>query len=464
MDNQKKAKLEDSFESAFNTEILTLPETTMGDSCIQHLDTFPLFSLPEIALGKVLSYLSYDQLAQMRVICKNMDWICQVHLNRGFRLAEQFHAKCLKEVRSKLPRRESSRREHPYSRHCDILTAIGTRISLLAMTFCKFIDVELCCFIPGRVIDELFRVLRICNEKNPPRAFEVLQELRDISSMAMEHFDEKIVPTFKVNPQSPAAAAIAVVTTCGHNSVTPSKILSGSFMSMSGPSYLGVPSISSPVFGSTNSTPKGSVNSKSFNKGLLFNETGEIDTGSVISKIKSIEKNLQEKVDKNHKALQTTIKRQRRMMKKMKNEMSVQKGKIAGLEKIVSSQETIIVNQTEKLKEHDTLFAELSKLPKEQGKLDILPCSDKSIIKNAYCESLVNECSKYIPQFIIQPPTNTSDVKNINSLTVEKKQVSKCSKRKIQSHTDEHYSEPQRKRTKDLEADLAILEWTEMNM
>ena len=70
MDNQKKAKLEDSFESAFNTEILTLPETTMGDSCIQHLDTFPLFSLPEIALGKVLSYLSYDQLAQMRVICK----------------------------------------------------------------------------------------------------------------------------------------------------------------------------------------------------------------------------------------------------------------------------------------------------------------------------------------------------------------------------------------------------------
>ena len=70
MDNQKKAKLEDSFESAFNTEILTLPETTMGDSGIQRLDTFPLFSLPEIALGKVLSYLSYDQLAQMRVICK----------------------------------------------------------------------------------------------------------------------------------------------------------------------------------------------------------------------------------------------------------------------------------------------------------------------------------------------------------------------------------------------------------
>ena len=104
-------------------------------------------------------------------------------------------------------------------------------------------------------------------------------------------------------------------------------------------------------------------------------------------------------------------------------------------------------------------FAELSKLPIEQGKLDILPCSEKSMIKNAYCESLVNECSKYIPQFIIQPPTSSSEAKNIYSLTSEKKHVSKCSKRKIQNQTDEHFSEPQRKRTKDLDnADLAILE------
>ena len=57
-------------EGHFFTETLTLPKTAMGDSCTQHLDTFPLFSLPEIALDKVLSFLSYDQLAQMRVICK----------------------------------------------------------------------------------------------------------------------------------------------------------------------------------------------------------------------------------------------------------------------------------------------------------------------------------------------------------------------------------------------------------
>ena len=64
------------------------------------------------------------------------------------------------EVKAKLPRRESERRNHKLSRHCDILTAIETRISLLSMTFLKYVDLNLCCFIPGKVIDEIITVLR----------------------------------------------------------------------------------------------------------------------------------------------------------------------------------------------------------------------------------------------------------------------------------------------------------------
>ncbi|KAK7827163.1 hypothetical protein U0070_019959 [Myodes glareolus] len=46
-----------------------------------------------------------------------------------------------------------------------------------------------------KVIDEIYRVLRYVNStRAPQRAHEVLQELRDISSMAMEYFDEKIFP------------------------------------------------------------------------------------------------------------------------------------------------------------------------------------------------------------------------------------------------------------------------------
>lgn len=84
-------------------------------------------------------------------VCKQFDRICKKLLNRGFNLMEKYHAQCLRAVKSQLPRRESERRSHPLARHCDILTAIETRISMLSMTFIKYVDLNLCCFIPGKV-------------------------------------------------------------------------------------------------------------------------------------------------------------------------------------------------------------------------------------------------------------------------------------------------------------------------
>lgn len=88
---------------------------------------------------------------------------------------------------------------------------------MLSMTFTKYIEMGLCCFIPGKVLDEAFRVLRIVNNSstpsprnlqypNLPRPYEFLQEYRDISSMAMEHFDDKILPTIreKMRPENPS--------------------------------------------------------------------------------------------------------------------------------------------------------------------------------------------------------------------------------------------------------------------
>ncbi|KAL0134301.1 hypothetical protein PUN28_001244 [Cardiocondyla obscurior] len=159
-----------------------------------------LINLPDVCLEAILSNLSYDEISKYRIVCRQFDQICKKLLNRGFILMEKYHAQCLRTVKSKLPRRESERRSHPLARHCDILTAIETRISMLSMTFIKYVDLNVCCFIPGKVIDEIFRVLRLIREtKTPPRAHEILQELRDISSMAMEHFDEKILPDLKHN-------------------------------------------------------------------------------------------------------------------------------------------------------------------------------------------------------------------------------------------------------------------------
>ncbi|XP_053315625.1 F-box only protein 28 [Spea bombifrons] len=157
-----------------------------------------LLGLPIVAIENILNFLNYEEISQLRLVCKRMDQVCQRMLNQGFLRVERYHTYCQKQVKSQLPRRESERRNHSLARHVDILAAVETRLSLLNMTFMKYVDSKLCCFIPGKVIDEMFRVLRYINStRSPQRAHEVLQELRDISSMAMEYFDEKIVPLLK---------------------------------------------------------------------------------------------------------------------------------------------------------------------------------------------------------------------------------------------------------------------------
>ncbi|XP_059374165.1 F-box only protein 28 [Carassius carassius] len=164
----------------------------------QPLQNNALLGLPIVAIENILNFLSYDEISLLRLVCKRMDVICQRVLNQGFLKVERYHSLCQKQVKAQLPRRESERRNHSLARHADILAAVETRLSLLNMTFMKYVDSNLCCFIPGKVIDEIYRVLRYVNStRAPQRAHEVLQELRDISSMAMEYFDEKIVPILK---------------------------------------------------------------------------------------------------------------------------------------------------------------------------------------------------------------------------------------------------------------------------
>lgn len=126
------------------------------------------------------------------------DKICQGLLNRGFYKMMKKHSANLKDIKSRLPRRESERRSHPLCKHVDVLTCVETRISMLSLTYSKYIDLKLCCFIPGKVIDEVLNILNLVSSTPKLlRTHEVLQELRDISSMAIEHFDEKISVLFK---------------------------------------------------------------------------------------------------------------------------------------------------------------------------------------------------------------------------------------------------------------------------
>ncbi|KAJ6642041.1 F-box only protein 28 [Pseudolycoriella hygida] len=60
---------------------------------------------------------------------------------------------------------------------------------------------NICCFIPGKIIDEILNILKVVSDTTSTckqlRVHEVLQELRDISSMAIDHFDEKIAHILK---------------------------------------------------------------------------------------------------------------------------------------------------------------------------------------------------------------------------------------------------------------------------
>lgn len=82
---------------------------------------------------------------------------------------------------------------------------------MLSMTYQKFIQKGEICFIPGKIIDECYRIMHLIhtNEIRTLRAHEILQELRDISSMAIEHFDEKIVPDIrKASPRDSLPCAV----------------------------------------------------------------------------------------------------------------------------------------------------------------------------------------------------------------------------------------------------------------
>ncbi|XP_060520212.1 F-box only protein 28 [Cylas formicarius] len=154
--------------------------------------------LPEVAIDKIFSFLSYDEIARNRVVCKKFNEVGSKFLSRGFLHLERRHGHIYKRVKSALPRRESERKSHKMARHIDILQGLETRISMLNMTYTKYIENKLVCFIPGKVLDELKSVLDLVEtNQSPPRTHVLLQELRDLSSMAMEHFDEHILPRVK---------------------------------------------------------------------------------------------------------------------------------------------------------------------------------------------------------------------------------------------------------------------------
>uniref|UniRef100_A0A914ZV30 F-box domain-containing protein n=1 Tax=Parascaris univalens TaxID=6257 RepID=A0A914ZV30_PARUN len=166
-------------------------------------DSTATFSdLPMEVVSHILSFLTFEELSFARAVSKNFDALARSLLNASFfRLGEQLEL-AMGNVKKMLPKRESQRRNHSLSRVNEVYSALETRYALLGMTFRKHIDDESCCFIAGKVLDEAFAVLHTLNNcvkrnEQPRETQELLKDIRDYSSMAMEYFDEQIAPTLR---------------------------------------------------------------------------------------------------------------------------------------------------------------------------------------------------------------------------------------------------------------------------
>ncbi|CAJ0597515.1 unnamed protein product [Cylicocyclus nassatus] len=164
--------------------------------------------LPSEIQMNILKCLSYDDIAKLRRTCKLMNTLCSYLLNRGFQqLGIDIDREKLR-IKRELPRRESMRRSHRLSRLNDAYAGLDTRFSIMTMTYRKFIDMKASCFIPGKVLDEFFRIIDILKKSHDRGGtltidiHELLKDLRDLSSMAMEHFEEHVQPSLTTSTSS----------------------------------------------------------------------------------------------------------------------------------------------------------------------------------------------------------------------------------------------------------------------
>lgn len=160
-----------------------------------------ILSLPEEIFEKIFRHMSFKQVGQYRLVCRQFDRTCGSILNSTFQRLQNQMLQRFQGIKSKMPRRESARRNHPLACESDIIETLHMRLTLLQMSFGKHIERKHCCFFAGEILDEVYRILHYINiTPKLARPYKVTDELFDLSTMAMEYFKEHIEPTLPEIP------------------------------------------------------------------------------------------------------------------------------------------------------------------------------------------------------------------------------------------------------------------------
>lgn len=154
-----------------------------------------LIDLPIEIVEKILRYLGFKTISQLRMVNRQFNTICSSVLNSTFHKLQNQMLLRFQCIKSKMPRRESARRTHPLACESDIIETLHMRLSLMQMTLGKHIERKHCCFFPGEILDEVYSILAyLKTTAKLARPYKVTDELFDLTTMAMEYFKEHIEP------------------------------------------------------------------------------------------------------------------------------------------------------------------------------------------------------------------------------------------------------------------------------
>ncbi|XP_008482151.1 uncharacterized protein LOC103518842 [Diaphorina citri] len=137
-----------SLAPTYSNQIQTLAlATTPGPSKA----AINLMQFPTELLEKILLYLDFKHIAALRLVNRRMNTVCGSILSTTFNRLQSTMLARFQSIKSKMPRRESARRQHPLACESDIVEMLHMRLALLQMSFGKHIERQHCCFFAGEV-------------------------------------------------------------------------------------------------------------------------------------------------------------------------------------------------------------------------------------------------------------------------------------------------------------------------
>jgi len=313
-----------------------------------------IVELPAEILVKIMNYMSFNEIGQVRLVSRRFNEICASMLNSTFQRLQSHMLSRFQAIKAQMPRRESARRNHPLARECDIVETLHMRLTLLQMTFGKHIERKHVCFFAGEILDEVQRILYYIRENaSLGRAYKVTDELFDLSTMAMEYFKEHIEPTL---PEITFFGAEFLDFTTPFTSPTKRRSQSGNTSILGG-------GIDSPC--SSRASVAGSSCSEPWS---TSSNGGTVDDSSNVSNLQgagsmgSVESGIvQDFEPRSNMVLRKRIRRIRQGMKKYNDQLVEVKRELKGCKTKMEAQTKQVHEYSSRLEEYDKKFEENSR-------------------------------------------------------------------------------------------------------